>query len=109
MRHRTRADDTLRAGFEFYRAFASNLRFNRSRKERIDVPITLVGGEHSAAASNAVIAKNLRAYGALHVTTETIAGSGHYVVKERPQAVATSIRTVRSGAIRLTREAQATQ
>ncbi len=90
MRHRTRADDTLRAGFEFYRAFPANVRFNRSRKERIEVPITLVGGEHSAAASNAVIAKNLRAYGALHVTTETIAGSGHYVVKERPHAVATS-------------------
>ena len=84
-------DASLRAGFEFYRAFPANVRFNQSRRNRLNVPLTLAGGEHSAASRNVVLAKTLRSLGVANVATEVIAASGHYVAEERPESVASLI------------------
>lgn len=85
------APDRLRAGFEFYRAFPANARFNQSHRSPIDLPIVLVGGEHAVGQINPVIAGALRKLGATNVTTELIRNSGHYVADEQPNAVAALI------------------
>jgi pimeloyl-ACP methyl ester carboxylesterase len=80
--------DKLRAGLEVYRAYPLNERFNASRREPIDVPIVLAGGEHSGAQVNPTLARSLRDHGWRNVSVEIIANSGHQVIDEQPSAVA---------------------
>jgi pimeloyl-ACP methyl ester carboxylesterase len=80
--------DQLRSGLEVYRAYPLNERFNASRREPIDVPIVLAGGEHSQAPLNQAVAGALRDHGWRNVSVEIIANSGHQVVDEQPEAVA---------------------
>jgi pimeloyl-ACP methyl ester carboxylesterase len=80
--------DQLRAGLEFYRAYPLNERWNAGRREPIDVPIVLAGGEHSLAPLNPTVARSLRDHGWRNVSVEIIVGSGHQVIDEQPAAVA---------------------
>jgi pimeloyl-ACP methyl ester carboxylesterase len=80
--------DRLRAGLEVYRAYPLNERFNASRRDPIDVPIVLAGGEHSQAPLNQQVAQSLRDHGWRNVSVESIADSGHQVIDEQPAAVA---------------------
>jgi pimeloyl-ACP methyl ester carboxylesterase len=80
--------EQLRAGLEFYRAYPDNERFNAARREPIDVPIVLAGGEHSLAPLNAMVAESLRNHGWRNVSIEVIANSGHQVIDEQPATVA---------------------
>lgn len=80
----------MAAAMEMYRASAEDERFGREQRGALDVPIALVGG----AAPNKgfgtllpAIAQGLRGAGARAVTTDVIAGSGHYVVDEKPAEV----------------------
>jgi hypothetical protein len=52
--------EQLRVGLEFYRAYPANEQFNAARRDPIDVPIVLAGGEHSLTPLNAKVAESLR-------------------------------------------------
>jgi pimeloyl-ACP methyl ester carboxylesterase len=79
--------DQLRAGLEVYRAYPLNERFNATRRDPIDVPIVLAGGEHSMAPLNQEVARSLRDHGWRNVSVEIVANSGHQVIDEQPAAV----------------------
>jgi pimeloyl-ACP methyl ester carboxylesterase len=80
--------EQLRAGLEFYRAFPADEKFNAVQRNRLDVPIVLAGGDHSAAARLPRIAESFRKNGCANETIEVILKSGHYVVEEQPEIVA---------------------
>jgi pimeloyl-ACP methyl ester carboxylesterase len=80
--------DQLRAALEVYRAYPLNERWNAARRDPIDVPIVLAGGEHSLAALNPTVARALRDHGCRNVSVEIVANSGHQVIDEQPAAVA---------------------
>lgn len=78
----------LRAGMEFYRAFPDNEKFNAAQLSAIDVPIVLVGGDHSFGKLLPKVAEALRTHGCSSVTIEIINDSAHYVFEEKSEAVA---------------------
>ena len=78
----------LRAGLEFYRAYAANERFNAAQRNPIDLPIVLAGGDHATAPLNTTVAQSLRLHGWRNVSVEVIANSGHQVIDEQPASVA---------------------
>lgn len=82
------APDHLHAGMEMYRAFPDNEKFNAAQTGAIDVPILMVGGDHSFGRLLPKVAEALRAHGCASVTTEIINNSAHYVFEEKPEAVA---------------------
>lgn len=82
------APDHLRAGMEMYRAFPDNEKFNAAQLGAIDVPIVMVGGDHSFGKLLPRVADALRAHGCASVTIEIINNSAHYVFEEKPDAVA---------------------
>lgn len=84
------ADDAhLRAAFETYRAIPANIAFNRGERGPIDVPLTLVGGEHVFGPPLADTANELRAeFGWSHVDVRVLPNGQHYIVEERPDDVA---------------------
>lgn len=84
-----RDPDHLRTAFEFYRAFPADAKFYTEQRNPIALPIVLGVGETDAFAPFLPrIAEAMRAQGCTHVKTEIVEGSAHYVVEERPQAVA---------------------
>lgn len=85
------APDHLRAGMEYYRAFPANEKFNAAQLSAIDVPIVLVGGDHSFGPLLPKVAGALRTHGCASVTVEIIKNSAHYVFEEQPESVAALI------------------
>ena len=85
------AADQLRAGLGFYRAIPANEKFNASQTSPIEVPFVLVAGESSFAPLVDRVAAAMRANGAANVKTEVVAGGGHYLPDEQPDAVAALI------------------
>ena len=83
--------ERLRAGFELYRAFEEDAAFFRSRDDRFDVPMLVVGAEFSTAAALPVMADSFAAQSATNVTTLEIAGAGHWLPEERPAATIDAI------------------
>ncbi len=84
--------EQLHAACAMYRAFPANARFGFEQQAPIDVPLLLATGDASPLAPLAPrIATALRASGFAHVTEATIAGAGHYVVADQPDAVAALI------------------
>ncbi len=88
-----RSPESLTAGFEWYRAFPADERFNASRGERLDVPVLLVGGDGSMGSSLVQIEQGLRTLGVRDIRRAVIADSGHHVAEENPQATANVIAT----------------
>jgi pimeloyl-ACP methyl ester carboxylesterase len=82
------APEQLRAGMEFYRAFPINEKFNAAQRDNHNVPIVLVGGEHSFANLLPEIAEDLRIHGCKNIKIEIIKNGGHYIVDEQPETVA---------------------
>ena len=82
------APNHLRAGMEFYRAFPDNEKFNAAQLSAIDVPIVLVGGDHSFGKLLPKVAEALRTHGCSSVRNEIIKDSKHYLFEEHPEAVA---------------------
>jgi pimeloyl-ACP methyl ester carboxylesterase len=78
---------SLRAGFEFYRAFPENTKWNQSNTAPSNVPIVLAGGSRATASFLSTTAGDIRRKGVQLVTVETIADSGHYVADEQPKQV----------------------
>ena len=81
--------ESLRAGFELYRAFPTNGNFFAAQRSVIDIPIVWAAGENSEFGKiGASVAEDLRTHGCRNVKTEIIKGSAHYVVNEQPEFVA---------------------
>src|SRR3984893_12625742 len=83
--------EELIAGREFIylrSAFPDNEKFNAAQLGAIDVPIVMVGGDHSFGKLLPKVAEALRAHGCASVTIEIINNSAHYVFEEKPEAVA---------------------
>lgn len=83
----------LRAGFELYRAFDADAAFFTSQTTCLDLPMLVVGGEHSMKATLPVMAGSFAAAGVKNLTTVDIAGSGHWLAEEQPVATAAAIST----------------
>jgi pimeloyl-ACP methyl ester carboxylesterase len=79
----------LRAGLAFYRqAYPAAEKLNAAERDATDVPIVLVGGDRAMGVLNPVIAKALPDHGWKSVSVELIKDSGHWIVEERPEAIA---------------------
>jgi pimeloyl-ACP methyl ester carboxylesterase len=85
----------LHAMFEIYRSFPEDAAFNTSRKDRIDVPLLLAGGDLRSPFLKYLpqIADDARAHGLQNVLVETIHGSEHYVVEQAPERIIELITT----------------
>jgi pimeloyl-ACP methyl ester carboxylesterase len=80
----------MRAGFAQFAAFAQDARDNQAfvAKERLDMPVLAIGGDHSFGAGMAEV---MRA-AADHVTGVVIADAGHWLIEEQPAATIAAIR-----------------
>ena len=84
--------ERLRAGLEFYRrAYPSSEIANEAARGPLEIPVVLAGGDHSVGRINPAIADALRLLGCTNVTAEMIKDSGHWVIDEQPDVVATLI------------------
>jgi pimeloyl-ACP methyl ester carboxylesterase len=83
--------EQLHAGFEMYRAFPVNEKFNATQRSAIDLPLVLAGGEQGFGPLLPGLAETLRSHGWTNVSVEIIENSGHYVADEQPDAVAALI------------------
>lgn len=80
----------MTAGMNMYRA-KDGEKFGKERRGPLDVPLVLVGGAVPMKGFGELlppIAKGLKDAGARSVAVETIPGSGHYVIDEKPAEVA---------------------
>jgi len=74
----------LRAGFEYYRAFASDVKANQEfAKRKLTMPVLGIGGSGSF---GPIIGDHLR-HVASDVQAVNVEGSGHWVAEEKPAAV----------------------
>ena len=81
-----KAPESLRAGFELYRAFPADEAFTAAHASTpLDVPVLVIGGEKSLGPYLSYVANGLAAAGATKVTTQAISGSGHWVAEEQPE------------------------
>jgi pimeloyl-ACP methyl ester carboxylesterase len=85
--------ESLRAGFELYRAFEDDAVFVRGHDSSFAVPMLVVGGEFSTGAVLPVMEQSFVAQGATDIETLAIAGAGHWLAEEQPAATADAIRT----------------
>ena len=88
---------SLNAGFEWYRAFAADEKFNASRRQRIDVPMLVAGGDASMGATLPQAEEGLRSLGVRDISRKVIPNSGHYLTEENPTATADAIATFAAG------------
>src|SRR5437660_4789394 len=71
----------MRAGFAQFAAFSQDAKDNRVCEEtQLTMPVMAVGGEKSFGALQAVIMRHV----ATNVQEEVVAGSGHWLMEERP-------------------------
>ena len=66
------------------RAIDDDEKFARERRGQLNVPLTLVAGGNSFGPLLTAMAKDLEDAGAKSVATETVAGSGRYLLDEKP-------------------------
>jgi pimeloyl-ACP methyl ester carboxylesterase len=75
----------MRAGFEVYRAFETDVRDNRElMRQRLPMPVLAVGGEHSTSGPH--VERMMREV-ADDVTGAVIPGAAHWVPEESPDAL----------------------
>lgn len=91
-----RSPESLTAGFAWYRAFSADETFNASRRERLDVPVLLVGGDQSMGSSLSQVEQGLRSLGVRDIRLAVIANAGHHIAEEDPLATASTIATFAS-------------
>lgn len=83
--------DNLTAGFELYRAFPADEKFNASRKEPLDVPVLLVGGDGSFGPALPSLERGLRSLGVRNIRRAVIPNCGHWLPEEQPADTANEI------------------
>lgn len=74
---------TLRASFEYYRDDLTDVQQERRRQTQLTVPVLAFGGEKSMGDMLGDVMRDLAA----DVTTAVIAGAGHFVPDEAPDAL----------------------
>lgn len=74
----------MAAAMGMYRAVDDDEKFAKERRGPLNVPLTLVAGGNSFGPILTAMAKGLEDAGAKSVATETIAGSGHYLLDAKP-------------------------
>jgi pimeloyl-ACP methyl ester carboxylesterase len=84
--------ESLRAGFELYRSFEEDAAFFRGHDAGFAVPMLVVGGEFSTGALLPVMEHSFAAQGATDIETVTIAGAGHWLAEEQPEATGAAIK-----------------
>jgi pimeloyl-ACP methyl ester carboxylesterase len=82
----------LKAGFEWYRAFDADEKFNTARTGPLKTPFLLLGGDKSMGPLLPMLADGLRKVGATDVRTTVLTGSGHWLAEEQPKQVIDAIR-----------------
>ena len=85
------APGRMAAAMGMYRAFDKEEKFGKERRGPLAVPLTVVAGSAGLATLLPAVAQGLRDAGARSVAVETVAGSGHYVIDEKPAEVAALI------------------
>lgn len=79
----------LKAAFATYRSVPENISSNQNRREHIDVPLTLIGGEHVFGPALPDTAAELRTeFGWTDVEVQIIPDGQHYLTEERAGDVA---------------------
>jgi pimeloyl-ACP methyl ester carboxylesterase len=82
-RHYT-VPSSLHAGFEYYRAFPQDIEQNKlSAQCPLPMPVLAMGGDHGAGDLSATLLKRL----ALHLQSDLVPQSGHWVIEENPDYV----------------------
>lgn len=82
----------LHAGFEMYRAFPADAKWNQAHTAPNATPVVIAIGERSFFAPFAqTFADGYRARGLTDVRSATAPGSGHYLLADNPEAVAALI------------------
>jgi uncharacterized RmlC-like cupin family protein len=80
----------MRAGFAQFTAFAQDAKDNRIFEQtKLQMPVLAVGGEKSFGALQAVIMRHV----ATNVQEAVVAGSGHWLMEERPAETVALIRS----------------
>ena len=81
----------MRAGFAQFTAFSQDAKDNKIfERVKLTMPVLAVGGEKSFGALQAVIMRHV----AVNVQEAVVAGSGHWLMEERPAETVTLIRKV---------------
>lgn len=83
-----RSPASLHAGFGFYRAFAADAAFNAAHREPLDLPVLIVGADHSMGSGEGLLEQGLKTSGARNVRVASIPSSGHWIAEEQPAATA---------------------
>lgn len=83
--------ESLRAGFELYRAFDEDAQFFRGQKGEFTVPMLVVGAEFSTGAALPIMEQSFIAQGATDIRTLVVKDSGHWLAEEQPEATADAI------------------
>jgi pimeloyl-ACP methyl ester carboxylesterase/uncharacterized RmlC-like cupin family protein len=79
----------MRAGFAQFTAFSQDAKDNKIFEQtKLTMPVMAVGGEKSFGPLQAVIMRHV----ATNVQEEVVAGSGHWLMEERPEYTVTLIR-----------------
>ncbi|MFE4759027.1 alpha/beta fold hydrolase [Streptomyces mirabilis] len=87
-----RTQDALRGGFEHYRTMLQDGRDNRAWRDAggvLPMPVLAIGGEYSV---GGYLAQSLTSV-APDLTEAVIAGSGHYIPDEQPEALLATLST----------------
>src|SRR5579863_3468139 len=84
----------MRAGFAQFTAFSQDAKDNRIfEQQKLTMPVLAVGGEKSFGPLQAVIMRHV----AINVREEVVAGSGHWLMEERPDYTVALIRKFLDG------------
>jgi uncharacterized RmlC-like cupin family protein len=84
----------MRAGFAQFAAFSQDAKDNKVFEQtKLTMPVMAVGGEKSFGAMQAVIMRHV----ATNVQEEVVAGSGHWLMEERPAYTVALIRNFLDG------------
>jgi len=84
----------MRAGFAQFAAFSQDAKDNKVFEQtKLTMPVMAVGGEKSFGALQAVIMR----HAAINVQEEVVAGSGHWLMEERPAYTVALIRKFLDG------------
>jgi hypothetical protein len=84
--------DQLNASFGFYRAMPETEAFNAKHNGPSDTPLTLAAADNSFGGQLEDLARTLRQRGWKKVTTKLLSQCGHYMVDEKPAAIAELIK-----------------
>jgi pimeloyl-ACP methyl ester carboxylesterase len=84
--------EQLDASFGFYRAMPETEAFNAKHNGSSDTPLTLAAADISFGGQLEELARTLRQRGWKKVTTKLLSQCGHYIVDEKPAAIAELIK-----------------